>query len=155
MSTEISGFDETQAKLEMLAAAMREEIVADAVFAAAEVIADAEKRVAPVLDTTNAGSDELRPGEMRESIKVRRRNLDRDGFAVAKIGPAGRRARHAAHLVEYGHRLVKGSESKGNAHVIGQVEAYPFVRPAYEGSVGEAIETFKDKLRDGIGRELK
>lgn len=145
---DIKGIEEARARFVALAASLREEIAADAVNAAAKVILDAEKEDAPVLSSPSPGSDELAVGEIKESLKIRRRKLDRDGFALARVGPSGRRARHIARLVEYGHRLVKGKDDK--AHEIGRVPQKPFLRPAFERSASEAVTRFKQVLREGI-----
>lgn len=134
-------------RLKALEVRVREEYIVKAVKAGAREIAVAMVEDAPVLDEKTPGSDALEPGELRDDIKARER-LDKDGFAVATIGP-GRKTAHVARFVEYGHRLVKGKKE------IGQVPAHPFLRPAFERSEAGAIEKFKDTLREEIAGGLK
>lgn len=147
MSIEITGLEEMRARLNELEMRVREEYIAKAVKAGATVIADAMLEGAPELDEKNSGSDALEPGSLRDDIKVRER-MDKDGFAVAIIGP-GKKTAHVARFVEYGHRLVKGKKE------IGQVPAHSFLRPAFERSEADAIEKFKEVLREEISGGLK
>lgn len=59
-----------------------------------------------------------------------------------------------AHLIEYGHLLVKGGPLNGGGHVVGWVPAYPFLRPAAESNVREAVETIRDVTFAAIETEL-
>ena len=49
-----------------------------------------------------------------------------------------------AHLVEYGHALILDGK------VVGTVPAHPFMRPAKEKRVNEAIERIKEALIRGL-----
>lgn len=146
---EITGLDEMRAKLTDLDEMVRTKFIVTAVKAGAHVIAEAMVEGAPVQALKAPGSDALEPGELRDDIKTRER-LDKDGFAVAHIGP-GKKTGHVARWVEYGHRIVKGRKGAE----LGQVPAYPFLRPAFERSEAEAIEKFKSKLREEITGALK
>lgn len=149
MSIEITGLEEMRARLHELAANVREKYVVTAVKDAGHVIAEAMRESAPVQVEKVPGSDALEPGTLRDDIKVRER-LDKDGFAVATIGP-GKRTGYVARFVEYGHRLVKGKRGQE----IGHVAAQPFLRPAFERSAEDAIEKFKETMREEIAGGLK
>lgn len=49
-----------------------------------------------------------------------------------------------AHLVEFGHALVKSRRTAGGRTkaVIGHVPAYPFLRPAFDARKGEVLQLF-------------
>lgn len=53
-----------------------------------------------------------------------------------------------AHLVEFGHVLVKGR--KGNRRVIGHVPGHPFLRPAWDKHKGDLTQ----KLGEEIWKEV-
>lgn len=52
-----------------------------------------------------------------------------------------------AHLVEYGHVLVL------NGKVSGRVKEHPFIRPAKEKRLQEAINKFAEKLKEGLAAQ--
>lgn len=114
----------------------------------------------PILIEKTAGSTSLEPGEVKASIRVRMRQ--EDGQPVAHIGPRGGDVGKAAYNVEYGHRMVTGGRSRLNAAGVfdgpgvaaeKDVPAHPFLRPAFEESVGIAIEAVALSLKDGIAAE--
>lgn len=118
------------------------------VLAAARAISDAMVQRTPEQVEKQAGSSSLQPGEIKSSIRIRPRT-SRDGNPYALVGPTGEDAARVAHLVEYGHRMVVGGESRLNA--IGQfvgpgkakeedVPPHPFLRPAFEAIASEAME---------------
>ncbi|MGC1783475.1 MAG: HK97-gp10 family putative phage morphogenesis protein [Acidobacteriaceae bacterium] len=143
---EITGLDAMRAKLNRLEEQVRREFVVKAVKAGANVIRDAMIEDAPVLAAKSAGSNALEPGALRDDIKTRA-HVDKDGVAVAHIGPS-RKTGYVARFVEYGHREVKDNIE------IGQVPPHSFLRPAFERSEAEAIETFKSTMREEIAGEL-
>ena len=152
-----SGYREMQAELAQLRQAVRTDATQSAVRAAATVIRSAFYERAPVLDKKTAESTALDPGELKEGMRFSVRKLS-DGFIRAVIGPR-RGTGRAAHLVEYGHRLVKGGRSRvgpkgavGAGRVIGDVPAHPFLRPGYEASVKPAFDAFVQKLRAQLKR---
>jgi HK97 gp10 family phage protein len=49
-----------------------------------------------------------------------------------------------AHLVEFGHELVRGDKT------VGHVPAYPFLRPAMDDNVEEAVAIIGESLGDTI-----
>jgi HK97 gp10 family phage protein len=110
-----------------------------------KVIADAIVERAPVLDAKTAHSTSLDPGALKGDIGVRMHS--EDGEQYAYIGP-GKLTRHVARWVELGHRDVHGGYSHGadegkfrGPGVAGEedVQAYPFIRPAYEASEEAAL----------------
>lgn len=151
MGIQTTGIAEMQQKLQLISNEVREKLVLRAVRDGANVIRDAMRESAHVLAEKNPGSDSLQPGQLRADIRVRAK-VDEDGLARAIIGPA--EYAYVARWVEYGHRLVKGGYSKvtatgtrGPGAQIGEVPAYPTLRPAFERSQGEAFDKFKGSMQ--------
>lgn len=75
-----------------------------------------------------------------------------------------------AHLREFGHRMViggklgrrhlitrgpnKGQMSQGGGRIVGQVPAYPFLRPAADETAEESVRTIGDTLGPAIEAEF-
>ena len=157
MRLDITGYEELNRELGMLRGAVRVDATRQAVTEAAALIRDAMIEVAPVLDATTAKSTALSPGELKSGIRFSVRKIS-DGLIRAVIGPR-RGTGRAAHLVEYGHRLVKGGVSRvgakgpvGPGRQIGDVPAHPFLRPAYEASWQLSLEAFVGALRVSLKR---
>jgi HK97 gp10 family phage protein len=79
---------------------------------------------------------------------------DEDGNPSEWIGP-GKYTAHVARFVEYGHRQVKGGQSRllksGKTRGPGReaaapAPAYPFIRPAYEATAERCVEIMADSL---------
>jgi len=64
----------------------------------------------------------------------------------ARVRP---KARHW-HLLEYGHRLVRGSRKSGRQRVIGQVQSYLVLRPAAKRARREIIQLFERQVREVV-----
>jgi HK97 gp10 family phage protein len=160
----MSGMKGLTDKMEIVRRIMTDNAARKAVRAGGSVIRDAMVERAPVQLEKSLGSDSLEPGELRDGLRVR---LTRDGNEnVALIGPAGGAGRvsHAAHLVEYGHRMVTGGKSKldvdgtfrggGTVHEK-DVPAYPFLRPAFEESQSAAMEAVQASLAKDLKEAVK
>lgn len=147
------GFDELEAKLNGLATALGGATEKKMVRAGAKVFRDEMVRRAPVLSKKTAGSNALAPGALKDDIGIRMK-ADALGMAEAHVGP-GKKTAYVAGFVEYGHRLVKGGQSKvlvsgktrGSGVQVGEVRAYPFARPAFEAAQREA-ETVMEQVLD-------
>lgn len=154
INASVTGVTEMQERIRALRAGIREQGVRDGVRAGAAVIRDAMIAAAPVLDEKTANSTSLDPGAMKEDIRSRLRATDKQGFASSIIGPGAKTA-HVAFWVEFGHRLVRGGHSKvlasgktqGPGREVGFVPAHPFLRPAFEGSIDDALAAFAAKVR--------
>jgi HK97 gp10 family phage protein len=131
-----------------------------AVREGAEIIRTAMREAAPVLDEKTANSTALPPGSLKKGIRIRMKQEGAD--TQAAIGPSAK-VRHVARFVEEGHRLVKGGQSKigkggktvGPGEQIGEVQAYPFLRPAFESSIAGAEEAIVNSLNGSIAEALK
>lgn len=81
----------------------------------------------------------VKGGKLKKSIKVKNEGL-KNGEIKYSVGSADPKA----HLIEFGHLLVKGGPLDGGGHVVGWVPAYPFLRPAAESNVGATVEKVRD-----------
>ena len=73
----------------------------------------------------------LRTGRLAESIGVKKTNLGKVGaIGLVQVGPirGGSKKGYHAHLIEYGHRLVRGGKQ------IGFVRAKPFMEPSFNAT---------------------
>jgi HK97 gp10 family phage protein len=159
MGIQTTGIAEMQQKLQRLSDEVREKLVLRAVHDAGDVIRDAMRESAHVLAEKNPGSDSLEPGQLRADIRTRAK-LDEDRIARAIVGPV--KYAYVARWVEYGHRLVKGGSSKvtatgtrGAGAQIGEVPAYPTLRPAFERSQGEAMDKFRGSMQTYLPEALR
>jgi HK97 gp10 family phage protein len=155
MSMKIAGIPEMQGKLKLMQQATNEDATRRAVRAGSAAIREAMTAEAPVLDEWTAKSTALEPGTLKEGIRFSVRKL-KGGVFRGIIGPR-RGTRRAAHLVEYGHLLIKGGKLRigpkgpvGDGKVIGHVPAHPFLRPAYESSWKLAIAAFAEVLKSSL-----
>jgi len=157
MSLKTKGFPETQAGFARVRELVRTDATRSAVRVGGAVMVEEMKEGAPVLDEKNAGSNALEPNALKTGIGLRVEPV-RDGLVIAFIGPK-RGTRRVAHLVEYGHRLIKGGKSyvtaagaQGPGKLIGEVPAHPFLRPAFETSWQRSIEAFAAELKVQLAR---
>lgn len=88
-------------------------------------------------------------GNLKKSVKVKTlKRFSSKQPAPAIVAIDRKKAPHA-HLVEYGHALVRGGK------VIGHVPAHPFFRPGIDAKAGEAlkqIEAGLTKLVEGAAK---
>jgi hypothetical protein len=75
----------------------------------------------------------------------------RGGVAEVGFGNLG----HIALWVEYGHRRVGHGKSKKARKELGEVPAYPFMRPAIEASAEAAIDAFAGSLAETVATQYK
>jgi hypothetical protein len=160
MTMEFSGVKEINRELALLDEAVRNNATRIAVRAAATVIANEEKLTAPILDHRTSESTALEPEALKNGITFSVRKI-KDGMIMAVIGP-GELTSQVAHLVEYGHLLVKDGTVRvgprgpvGSGKIIGVVKAHPWLRPAFETTWREAISVFADALREQLGKWVK
>jgi len=159
MSLKINGLDKLQSELGLLQEAVRSDATKVAVRAGANVIKGRMSLDSPILDRITSGSNALPPGTLQGGMTISVRST-RDGVIRAVIGP-GRITTQAAHLVEYGHLLVKGGQEritpKGVAwkggkvgKIIGVVRAHPWLRPAFDTSWRDAIDTYIQTMKEQL-----
>ena len=159
MAIETAGIAEMKAKMAAMRSGVAGPISKRAVRAGGRVIAVAMIEAAPLNDLRNASSNSLPAGAFKEDIKVRfPADQNQTAEAVALIGP-GKKTSHVQRWVEYGHRMVHGGQSKvgadgkvrgsGVVHDV-DVPAHPFLRPAFEASIGAAQEAIAANMAKGL-----
>ena len=83
----------------------------------------------------NAKQFNTNTGILKRRIKKKRSKYNEHSCIAGAMAPH-------AHLLEYGHALVR------NGQVYGHVPAHPFVRPAEEAVKKEVMQVVKDVLGD-------
>ena len=161
MKMEVTGIEEMRGELQLMRSAVRTQATRAAVRKAARKILEAMVERAPELDQKTAGSWALPPGTLKGSLRVAIRTKGAEGVISAWIGPA-KVGQRVAHMVEYGHRLIKGGRSRvgaagpvGEGKLIGDVPAHPFLRPGFEASMQAALTEFVAELRAQLGKWLR
>lgn len=153
-SIKLEGFKELEQKLAALGGKEAERIVRDSLRAAGEVTQRAIAELAPARPILPSGTA-LPEFALKHDIELHIATVD--GKPAAIVRPGSETA-YVANFVEYGHRLVKGGYSKvlpsgrhrGHGKEIGEVPAYPFIRPGFEGSVAPALEVMQAKVTKEI-----
>jgi hypothetical protein len=155
---ELKGMTEIAAKLEKARIQINGPETYKALRRGARVIKAAMEEAAPVLGELSLGGlTSLPPGALKAGIRVYvPQNTDPP---EALIGPNAD-VEHVARWVEYGHRqvtggsldLLGGGRTRGSGKAGVDVPAYPFLRPAYEGSTtaaeAEVIASFKESFKE-------
>jgi HK97 gp10 family phage protein len=152
MQIELEGLTVLAARLKAMGAEVSGPGAVKAVRAGGHVIRDAMIERAPVLDRKTPGSTSLAPGALRAGIRAG--VLKDETPTTAIIGPNAKVA-HVARWVEYGHRQVSGGSSavlaggrtRGAGKAGVDVPAHPFLRPAFEASVGPAQVAMAESLK--------
>lgn len=143
----VEGAKAVENALEQLGESIGRSVVREAVKEAAKPIAEDAGAMAP-RGTEPTGSRKRLADSIVVTTRLKRSTRNarfaREGRVkrdvIVHVGPT---VPHA-HLVEFGHFLVKGSNRKGNRRVIGFVAAHPFMRPAWD--------KHRDKIAPRIGR---
>lgn len=155
--------NELSRALNLIPAAMRADILAPAVGAAAEPIKSAMRRLAPK-DTgaLEASIDKKVISDAHKGTAAALvgpdRNYYRGGKALGKGDDRRGAARPAnyAHLVEFGHVAVapikKTSRRKKTALEVGFVPPRPFIRPGFAAGEAEAQRILVREINVGIAR---
>lgn len=159
-SARFEGLTELEAKLLDLSGPAANRATAKALRAGGKVIQAAIQERAPIRPPLPSGNA-LPPGALALDIELQLGKSSATGLPVAIVSPGDFTA-YVAEWVEYGHRLVKGGRNsmkrgklQGNGHQIGDVPAYPFIRPGYEASRGEAVEVLQKVYAEEIEKEAK
>ncbi|KAI2693137.1 HK97-gp10 family putative phage morphogenesis protein [Pseudomonas sp. TNT3] len=150
-SLTVQGFGELQADFERLAKSVGNKIVRDAVIAGARVARDEAQSKVPV-----------RTGKLKKNIvAVRLKQSDTPGGATAGIrvrkptgksvksrSPAGKKGQvtQADYDAPFYWKFLELGTSKMQAH--------PFIRPAWDGSLPQIEKAVADKLAEGIDNAI-
>ena len=154
ISFDIKGLAELKATLESLATKDAERCIDLALKNGAQIEQAAITAAAPVKDTTGGI---LPDGALKSDISIVRHRSKTTGLPYYTVQP-GKYTAFVARMVEYGHRLVRGGRSRllkngkaiGPGKEIGEVEAKPFIRPAYEESQAAVANAIQNTLVESI-----
>lgn len=165
ISFDISGIPEVKAMLDNLSTKEADRIMRTALKAGADIVKEAIEVHAPERPDLPSGTA-LPIGALKADIKSKVKKVSDDVY-VATIEP-DEATFHVALFVEEGHRLVRGGYSKevikagentgkyrGPGQEVGQVEARPFVRPAWEACREEATTAIATTLATEIEKASK
>lgn len=149
LDIQVTGLSELLEKLQDLGdkqakAAMRKALKAGAQIEQAAIIERAPVKVG------NGGI--LPEGALKSDIVIKFHS-DKDGSMTATVGPDKLTARVAS-LIEYGHRAVTGGYSRllssgktrGPGKHVGDVPAYPFIRPSFEATETQVTDAIVSTL---------
>lgn len=130
----LTGMDSFLAGYRKAAGVVSDKEVAGIMLAGARVIAKAVRRRAPKGPT----------GNLKKGVRAKKFRRFKVHQPAAWAGTIHKLAPHA-HLVEYGHRLVRGGQE------VGFVRGHPFFRPA----VQETRDQVKAVVTKGLARGLQ
>ena len=130
----MQGLDEMQRKLKQLPKDVATVGVRDSLLVSADLfVEDAAARVV------------VRRGDLRRSIRrFTTRHDKRNGFVRVWAGPDYKRGGNAAHLVEFGHRIVGPKPNKTDTGK--RARAFPFMRPAWDAKRMAALRAVRADL---------
>ena len=149
MDMKASGYEALIGKLERLPREGRRRAEKKALQAVGKLIKEAEQERAPVrVSPLTPGSTGLPAGALKEDIHVRVEIGEGLDPSTVTIGP-GSKTRHVAGFVEFGHTLVK------NKKPVGTVAADPYIRPTFESTEEQAVETFVKVAGEQLAKELE
>jgi HK97 gp10 family phage protein len=154
---EVKGLAEIQRRLDQLKNEDAKRIMNRGLRAGAQVFKAAIEERAPERPNLPSGTA-LPPGALRRDVTIRTLKGDEKG-GIVTVGP-GMITNHAAHLVEFGHRQVRGGEStllkngktRGPGKEISQVPAHPYERPAFEAAGNSAMDAVEASLKSDLDR---
>lgn len=140
-TVEVKGFAALDRALKELPLKIQKKIMGKVVRKGANVVKKEARALVPK-DT----------GRLRKSITVRRqRKSTTKGKIVDKV--TFKKEGWYAHLVEFGHQLVRGGRlgGRGTGKVVSHIAAQPFLRPAFDKNRKRII----DVMRKTFAEELK
>lgn len=165
----IEGGLELDRLLQTLPVKLEKNIMRAALAAGARVIMREAKAKAPVGQPSNVNASEYGgyPGALRDSVRVTT-GVTRTGQAFASVKAGGRTKKGAdvfyAHIVEYGARrhMIRPRAKKaleiGGKFVGGEVDhpgvrPQPFMRPAVDSKLPEALLEVTSQIRKRLAKE--
>jgi hypothetical protein len=148
-----------QEKLKQLQGDQLDKIMAKAIREGAKVYQAAVSEAAPER-VTFAGGDALPPGALKDDVIIKK--APSTGGPIYQV-EFGKLTRHVARWVEYGHRLVRGGRSRvlksgktrGKGKEVGQVDAKPFFRDAFEAATEPAAKVISDSIFMQVSKAFK
>jgi HK97 gp10 family phage protein len=149
---QVEGVKSVQDALNAIDAKVRVKAMKAALHAAGVPMRAAIQERAP--ERVEGEGGKLPPGALAADVILRVTQEGGQLFAVIEFGGL---TYYVARWVEYGHRLVKGGYSsmkrgklQGHGHQIGNVEAHPFIRPAFEATTKASFDAFVAELQSQL-----
>lgn len=155
VTTSIQGLREMDQALTALGDSTRKSVLRRVLKHTLEPVAETAAALAP-RGTRPAG----RRVRLADSIRIKSRLKSRVSKArYAKYGRSpygammfvGPSVPHA-HLIEFGHQIVKGTRGGGNRRVVGFAPAHPFMRPAWDKHRAQLATRFREAIWPEIQR---
>ena len=159
---QLTGLKELNEMLQTLPAKIEANILRGALRSGQNIIKDAAKTLCPVGPPSyRAQKLGAYPGALRDSIRVSARSKNGEVKVTVK---AGNKIAYYAHMVEFktqphdelpsgGKSLFVAGLFKTIVHHPG-TSGKPFMRPAFDGNAGKAIEAAAEYMRNRIPKEL-
>jgi hypothetical protein len=149
------GFEELRQRLSELATKDANRILNKALRTGGLIFQGEEEERAPERPELPSGTA-LPPGALRRDVHVRKLPGKKP---IWIIGP-GKYTSQAAHLVEFGHRIVQGGKNRlkkygiqvGPGNVTGQVPPHPYARPAFESAHQLVMDAITESIKADIAR---
>jgi HK97 gp10 family phage protein len=162
---ELKGMAELQKIMDELPAKIEKNILAGALRAAGNVIADEARSRAPfgVPSTVAADVYGAKPGSLRDSVRVSMRTSNKTGQVRASV-KAGDKVAYYAHWVEFGTArhwiLPKNRKSLVIAGIMKEKVEHPgarpkpFMRRAFDTKAQAALDAMADYIRTRLPKEV-
>lgn len=147
----LKGFAELDRELAKLPIKFQNKVMKKMVREGAKVVQkDAKQKVS------------VKSGTLKKAIIVRakskketRKDIIAAAVSIRSKGTKRSKAAPHAHLIEYGHQLVKGGKLGQGGKVIGFVAARPFLRPAFDRGKSRVLNTMRRVFAQGIKQYKK
>ena len=149
-----TGFAEVERSLDDLGQSLGEQICRKALRAGGNVMKGAIAANAPVRPDLPSGTA-LPVGALQSDITVIVSKDSPESFS-AWIEP-GKSTLHVARWVEWGHRQVAGGRFKnwgkrGKGKEVGDVEAHPYIRPAFDANEELAFSAIAETIATEVNK---
>lgn len=135
MTVRLEGADGLRRALKRMDQDLAGQVLKEAIDDGAEILLHEMRALAPRGKT----------GNLIASIKRRKARKRRSGHFLAEVGPRGKKGAHA-HLVEFGHRVVRGGK------VVGFARPVPFIRRSVRNVGSRVIARVAEQIRRGVDR---
>ena len=142
-SIDVVGMEGIEAKLTEMGEEWARSAVHTALAPAGKVFADAISALAPVRTDDHVGPKglPLPPGALKRDITFQ-------VFQKTVVAGTTKDTANVGLWVEFGHNIVeRGGNARKGKGISGRTAPHPFIRPAFDASVGAAEQAFVDSLR--------
>ena len=138
---QLKGLEEVERRLRKLPANVERRVLKEALLDGGKpMLAEAQRRAPVGMPRRHPKSTPLRDALTLGLHKTAK------GLVWVRLGVDYTKNR-VAHLVEFGHRLVRGSKTYG------EVRPHPFIRPSYDATKREVVQGIERNIVVGVERE--